>query len=246
MHRFLSIAILCLGMTCALAGEHAPGTTAELQKTLCALARERILQFDLGDRRVWSRYVADAYVIATPFGPVRTKLDVMDGFGPPLQGYRDVFSFEDVHVRRDGDTAILSYVIDEYEFWDEQKYVIPKLRKTDTYVRRAGHWLLLASQETFIPPEYVATTVDAAILPKYVGRYQLMHSLSYDVSIDGTHLQLRETGRPEAKTLLPISPDTYFAPGAHAQYVFVSDAHGEVTHFLIRDNGYDITVRRVR
>ena len=244
MKRIAGAIALYLVIGVALAAESAPQTPEELPATLCMLARERILQFDRGDREVWSRHVADGYVIATPFGPVRTKAEVMDGFGPPPKGYRDVFGFEDVHVRRDGDTAVLSYVIDEHEFWDEQKYVIPKLRKTDTYVLRAGRWLVLASQETFIPAEYKVASIDPAVFPKYVGRYQLMRSLSYEVSVEDTHLLLREDGKPEAKVLLPISADTFFAKGASAQYIFVRGEHGQVTHFLIRDNGYDITVRK--
>lgn len=223
-----------------------PQSTEELRSTLSALARERILQFDRGDRERWSRYVADGYLIATPFGPVRTKAGVLDGFGPPPTGYRDVFTFEDVHVSRDGDTAILSYVIDEYEFWDEHKYVIPKLRKSDTYVLRTGRWLLLASQETFMPPEYKVASIDPAVLPKYVGRYKLMRSLSYEVSLEGLHLLLREVGKPEAKVLLPLSTNAFFVKGASAQYIFATGVDSQVTHFVIRDNGYDITVPKER
>ena len=158
----------------------------------------------------------------------------------------DEFSFEDVHVRRDGDTAVMSYVIDEYEFWDDQKYVVPKLRKTDTYVLRDNHWRLLASQETFMPSPYKEAPVDPGTYRQYVGRYRLMRSLVYEVSVQHDRLLLKEVGKPDQKVLRPLMADAFFAKGESAQIIFVRDDKGRVTHFLIRDNGYDIKVPRVQ
>lgn len=230
----------------ALAGAaQAAAPTNDLESTLKRVARERILQFDRGDRRLWSAYVAPGYLIATPAGPVRTRSDVMDGFEPPKEGYRDVFNFEDVHVSRDGDTAVMSYVIDEHEFWDEAKYVIPKLRKTDTFVLRDNRWLLLASQETFVPAEYKQTSIDTALYGQYVGQYQLMRSLRYVVSVDNGRLLLTEVGKASSKVLLPLADDTFFSKGESAQIIFVKDGTGRITHFLLRDNGYDIKVPKL-
>ncbi|MBS0556531.1 MAG: DUF3471 domain-containing protein [Proteobacteria bacterium] len=246
MRRFAVALALCVFGQIIWAEPPSEAPANSLEITLKGIARERILQFDRGDRLKWSGYVSDGYLIATPYGAVRTKNQEMDRFEPPLDGYRDVFRFENVKVSRDGDTAVMSYVIDEYEFWDDQKYVIPKLRKTDTYVLRDNRWLLLASQETFVPAEYKQVSVDPAIYKQYAGRYQLMRSLNYDVSFDGNRLLLVEVGKPDTKELLPISEDTFFSKGAPAQYVFVKDAAGHVTHFLIRDNEYDIKVPRIR
>lgn len=231
----------------AASGPVAPTTSSStLEETLKSVARERILQFDRGDKSLWSSYVADGYFIATPSGPVRSKKQVTDNFAPPPVGYRDVFSFEDVHVTRDGDTAVMSYIINEYEFWDEQKYVIPQLRKTDTFVLRNNRWLLLASQETFVPPKFTKISVDPSQYKQYVGRYQLMRSLSYDVTVDSGKLVLREVGKPQHKVLLPMSDGVFFSEGESGQTIFVKNASGRVTHFLIHDNGYEIKVPKVK
>ncbi len=218
----------------------------DLNATLQRLARERILEFDRGDRSRWSTYVADGYVIATPSGAVRTKSDVMASFEPPKPGYHDVFSFENVEVRRDGDTAVMSYVIDEYEFWDNHKYIVPKLRKTDTYILRSGRWLLLASQETFVPAPYKAIASTPRLYQDYVGHYRLMRSLEFTVSLRKGTLWLREDGKSIEKALRPMSPTTFFSDGESAQYIFVRSADGRIDHFLIRDNQYDIKVPRAK
>lgn len=217
-----------------------------LERELRKVARERILAFDKGDTTLWSPYVDDAYIIAMPSGGIRTKKRVMQGFRPPLAGYRDVFQFEDVHVRRAGDVAMMSYIIDEYEFWDDQRYDIPKLRKTDTYILRGGRWLILASQETFVPPEHKAVRINPKTYDAYVGRYQLMRSLVYSVTRDGDKLFMQEVGQPDRRELLPESPTVFFSRDESGEIIFAKDAKGKVTLLIIRDNGYDINVRKIK
>jgi len=216
--------------------------SAELQR----IARERILIFDEGDAGKWSKYVADEYIIATPSGGVRTKKQVMDGFRPPLAGYHDVFKFEDVHVTRNGDTAMMSYKINEHEFWDDQRYDIPDLRKTDTYVLRDGKWLIVGSAEVFVPAEPKATSVDVSILNSYVGRYRLMRSLAYDITRSGNKLIMQEVGQTDKRELLPEGRDTFFSRGDSGKIIFRTDGRGRVTALIIRDNSYDIRVNKIK
>lgn len=246
MKRSLAF-LMMLSLSCSAFGSQPATTTdSDLESTLKRIARERILQFDRGDRLLWSPYVATGYLIATPSGAIQTRAQVMGGFAPPREGYHDEFTFEDVHVRRDGDTAVMSYVIDEAEFWGDQKYVVPKLRKTDTFILRNGQWLLLASQETFMPAPYKEASVDPSTYPQYVGRYRLMHSLVYEVSVQHDRLLLKESDKPDSKVLRPLSVGVFFIQGEPAQFIFVRDDKGRVTHFLIRDNEYDIKVPRVQ
>ncbi|MGI8654116.1 MAG: DUF3471 domain-containing protein, partial [Pyrinomonadaceae bacterium] len=182
---------------------------------------------------------------ATPSGGIITKEQQMQGFRPPLAGYSDVFEFENVQVRRDGDTAVMSYVINEYEHWDNQKYVIPLLRKTDTYILRDGRWLIIASQETFIPAERKAIKINPKIYAAYVGQYQLMRSLIYAVTREGDKLMMQEIGQPNKRELLPETEMSFFSKGENGQIVFVKDAKSNVTHLIIRDNNYDIKVKKI-
>ncbi len=251
MRRTVCIAFLCSAFASVATAQTQRLTSssteeASLARELSRIARERILAFDKGDTASWSPYVADDYVVATPSGVLQTKQQVMQGFRPPLAGYRDVFSFEDAHVRRDGDVAVMSYVIDEYEFWDAQRYDVPKLRKTDTYILRNGRWLIVASQEGFIPAVPKAVKLDPTIYDAYVGRYQLMRSLTYAVTRNGDRLMMQEIGQPGKRTLIPASGTTFFSTGESGRIIFVKGARGKVTHLIIRDNNYDIRVRKLQ
>ena len=248
MKRILAIALLLVVPARPSAAQAVVGESnadATLEGELRTIARKRILAFDKGDTSVWSPYVDDSYLIATPSGGVRTKRQVMEGFRPPLAGYRDVFQFEDVHIRRAGDVAMMSYIIDEYEFWDDQRYDIPKLRKTDTYILRGGRWVILASQETFVPPERKTVPINPKTYDAYVGRYQLMRSLTYAVTREGDKLFMQEVGQPDRRELLPESPTVFFSRGESGEIVFAKGAKGNVTHLIIRDNNYDIKVRKI-
>lgn len=250
MKRFLLIVfIFCAVSSLSIAQTTIKASTdsdTNLEQELKKVARERILAFDKGDKDLWSPYVAHGYIIATPSGGIITKEQQMQGFRPPLAGYSDVFEFENVQVRRDGDTAVMSYVINEYEHWDDQKYVIPLLRKTDTYILRDGRWLIIASQETFIPAERKAIKINPKIYDAYVGQYQLMRSLIYAVTREGDKLMMQEIGQPNKRELLPETETSFFSKDENGQIVFVKDAKSNVTHLIIRDNNYDLKVKKIK
>lgn len=181
------------------------------QKELMMLAYKRIEAFDSGDTSIWSPFVANEYIIATPTGKVITKADVMTGFGPALTGYRDVFRFEDVHIVKDSMVAVMSYRIKEHEWWGNQHNDVPDLRKTDTYIFRNGRWLLLASHETFYPVRRKAVTINPKTLDSYVGKYRVMPSLVYTISKENGKLMIQENTNPEKAELFALSPNVFFS-----------------------------------
>lgn len=218
---------------------------ATLEKELTRIARERILAFDKGDPKLWFSYVAAGYFIATPSGSLQSKDQVMRGFRPPLAGYSLDFHFEDVHVARDGDTAVMTYRIIETEDWDGQKVKTQPLRKTDTYVLRGDRWLILGSQETFYPAKPAAVTVSPGILKAFSGVYRLMRSLSYRVVAGDGRLVLQEIGQSDKTDLFPESETTFFAQDDTARYIFIRAADGRVEGLLIRNAGYDLKAEKV-
>lgn len=217
-----------------------------LEQELRRVARERILAFDQGDKSLWSQYVADGYVIATPSGKLVSKKQTLDSFSPAYDGYRDVFSFGDVHVSRDGPTAVMTYRINEYEYWDDVRYDIPQLRKTDTYIWRNNRWLILASQEHFLPAPHKRISVDSGSLDDYVGNFRLMRSLVYSISKVGSGLVMQENGHPEITVLTPQARDSFFVDGESRQIFFVRNSQGSVSALFLRDNEYDIRVPKIK
>jgi hypothetical protein len=218
---------------------------ADVEKELTRIARERILLFDKGDPKLWSPYVAAGYFIATPTGSLQSKEQVMRGFRPPLAGYSDQFHFEDVHLARDGDTAVMTYRIVETEDWDGQKVTTRPLRKTDTYIRRDGRWLILASHETFYPAQPVQVSLSRERLSDYAGVYRLMRSLMYRVTAVDDKLVLQEIGQTDKINLLPESDTSFFTPGDTARYIFVRGNSGRVEQMLVRNAGYDLKAEKI-
>jgi hypothetical protein len=223
-------------------------------RELSQLAHKRIEAFDLGDTSIWSRYVANSYIIATPTGKVITKADVMKGFGPPTQGYKDVFQFEDVHVIKDSNVAIMSYKIKEHEWWGNQHNDVQDLRKTDIYIQKDGSWLLLASHETFYPLARKAVNTIPIKYDRYIGQYQLMPALVYSISQENNKLFIHENTNTNKVELLPLSnnvffcqPDTgFFNEGGVGVVAFVSDKKGKVQSIAFRRYGVETNAQRIK
>jgi hypothetical protein len=72
-----------------------------------------------------------------------------------------------------------------------------------------------------------------------------MHSLTYAVTRAGNTLVMQELGQPSKRTLVPASETMFFSPGESGRIVFAKNARGRVTHLIIRDNNYDIRVRKL-
>ncbi len=223
-------------------------------KELMQLAYKRIEAFDLGDTSIWSPYVANEYIIATPTGKVITKADVMNGFGPPMQGYKDEFHFEDVHVIKESNVAIMSYKIKEHEWWGNQDNDVRDLQKTDTYILKNGRWLLLASQETFYPVVRKAITINPKIYDRYVGRYQVMSGLVYTISKENNKLLIQENANSAKAELLPLSVNTFFSQpdtgffneGGVGVVVFVADHKGKITFVAFRRYDAEIKASKIK
>ena len=223
-------------------------------RELMQLAYKRIEAFDLGDTSIWSPYVANSYIIATPTGKVLTKADVMKGFGPPTPGYKDVFHFEDVHVISDSDVAVMSYKIKEHEWWGNQANDVQDLRKTDTYIRKDGQWLLFASHETFYPFARKAVNTTSKSYHGYAGQYQVMPALVYSISQENKKLFIQENTNTDKAELLPLSnnvffcqPDTgFFNEGGVGIVAFVTDKKGKVKHISFRRYGTEIKAQRIK
>jgi hypothetical protein len=222
-------------------------------RELMQLAHKRIEAFDLGDTSIWSPFVTNEYIIATPTGKVITKADVMHGFGPPMQGYKDVFHFEDVHVIKDTNVAVMSYKIKEHEWWANQDNDVPDLRKTDTYILKNERWLLLASHETFYPVVRKAIPINPKIYDRYIGRYQVMPGLVYTISKENNKLLIWENANSTKAELFPLSnnvffsqPDTgFFNEGGVGVVVFVADNKGNITSVAFRRYSAEIKTPKI-
>jgi len=147
---------------------------------------------------------------------------------------------QDVKVRINGDTAIVTYHADQLTEVGGQTTSSHRWQ-IETHVRRNGRWLLLGVADGLIPPEPKAAQIDPSVLDAYVGRYEWAPTLVARIERKGDVL-LEHLGTGEPAQWRPESETTFFMPGAAAggdtsRMVFAKDASGRVTHYIYREFG---------
>jgi len=214
---------------------------------LMELAHKRIEAFDLADTSLFSPLVDERYFIATTSGPIETKAEVMKGFRPLSLGQTQEFHFTDVHVIRDSNTAVMSYIVIETVNWEKQVQHIQPLRKTDTYILKDGRWRILASHSTFYLADPDIIKISSKSLDSYVGKYQLMPSLIYAITKENNKLMIQEIGQSDKTELLPFASEQFFKKGDWQRYLFIKDKKGKVVSVKIKEvnNSYNITAKKI-
>lgn len=111
------------------------------------LERAWLDAYEQHDEKAMDAIVADDFTITFPNGSMQTKAQIMAAIKNPRPsgGSSMKFHTEEVKARVYGDTVVLTgRVVTEYQragqpaSKEEQRY-------TDTYVKRNGHWQVVAS-----------------------------------------------------------------------------------------------------
>lgn len=102
--------------------------------------------FERRDMAALDRFMADEYVVTDPLGNVRTKAESLAAI-ESNEVYFESSSSDDVHVRINGDTAIVtgrSSFRGRYKGWP----MTGQYQYTDVLVRRKGAWRAVSSHIT--------------------------------------------------------------------------------------------------
>ncbi len=94
------------------------------------------------------------------------------------------------------------------------------------------------------PVAKVAKSIDPALLPPYVGTYQLLSEMALTVTLEGGVLFVAATGQPKVK-LLAESDSTFFIAEDDIGISFVKEG-GVVTHLLLLQGGGKTPAKKVR
>ena len=86
--------------------------------------------------------------------------------------------------------------------------------------------------------------VDAAVVEKYVGRYQLAPNFIITVTREGDQLYAQATNQPRFE-LFAESPREFFLKVVDAQITFVVDASGLATSLVLHQGGRDTPANRI-
>ena len=96
----------------------------------------------------------------------------------------------------------------------------------------------------YTPPAHIEVAVDARILARYAGKYQLAPGVLFDVIVDGGQLRIKLGDQPR----LPVFPESetrFFYKAVEAQITFVQDDAGRVTSLVLHQGGIDQTAKKV-
>jgi ketosteroid isomerase-like protein len=149
-----------------------------------------------------------------------------------------------IHVY--AETAIASYRLELDEDWAGQR-LSGASRVTDVFAHRNGRWLIIAHQETPIPNlRRVAVQVDPDVFDAYAGEYEFMPEYVVKVKRQGDKLMDLWPGDADYVEDVPIDQNTFVARGEPGEMIYVKDANGKVTHFILRTVGGDLIAKKTK
>jgi Domain of unknown function (DUF4440) len=234
-YRPLPLALLLL----AFGAQADSGVEAALQQKTQAL----LDAITSGDPARWRTDLDERVLLTTEDGEVLTKEKLVEQIRPlppGVQGRIRVMDFKAV-VRNQ--VAVTSYVSDEEETFHGQKLHC-QYRGTDTWVKSAEGWKLVAGQILALRNDPPAVQLEPAKRAEICGRYRL-EDLEFEIRCVGDGLEGQQKGRP-ARPLRVEAPDVLFTPGQpRYRRIIQRDAQGRITGFLERREAWDLSWKRL-
>ena len=185
----------------------------------------------------WKKYYADDCIFADEKGRQMNKAELVADIAPLPKGYSGTIKIAKPMSRIIGDTAILSYDLDETEIVFGQ-HLTARYHGTDTWLRRNGRWQIVASQTMRYYEDPAVGQSDPAKFPQFSGTYELAPGQTRRVFAEGDKLFVERKGKREQ--LYPETPDIFFRKGVEGRILFRSGPNGKVDALIDRRNNEDI------
>jgi hypothetical protein len=144
----------------------------------------------------------------------------------------------------EGDTAILSYDMDEKETIFGQD-MTARYHATDTWIRRNGQWQIIAGQVLQYYEDPAPGKADKAKFAEYVGTYELAPANTLTISTDGNRLYRQRGDRPK-DLLIPETTDIFFRQGVEGRILFRSTDNGKLDALIDRRNNEDVVWNKMQ
>jgi Domain of unknown function (DUF4440) len=195
-----------------------------------------------GNKEPWQKYFADDCIFADEKGRNLNKAQLIADITPLPKGYSGTIKIAKPQSVIHGDTAILSYDLDETETIFGQK-LTARYHVTDTWLRRNGIWQIVSSQAM----RYYEDPAVARIAPKkladFSGIYELAPGQTRRVFSEGESLYVERNGKREQ--LLPEGSEIFFRKGVEGRILFRYADNGKVDALIDRRNNEDVVWRRM-
>jgi ketosteroid isomerase-like protein len=240
MMRFLSLLALVALLTTPAGAEPAATPPAAVEQEIRQVIRERLDAYARADAAGWSRFVADDCLCG-----VATKAALQQEIQARPSSVRNWHGeIAELQVHGYAETAVARYRITEYTELGGHRIGV-ELWRTETYLRRAGRWMLVAGSDSVIPQDPVAAKVDPKLYDAYVGQYQYAPGTVDTVTREGDRLMVQATGQAKEE-LFPENETTFFGKGQDWRMIFVKDGQGRVTAVHFRQHQQDLVGTKIK
>jgi len=219
----------------------------QVRDQIVSLSQQLMDAIGEGRKDVWQNIVADDAQVVDEFGRRQGKRDVVESLRPFPKGFSGSIEIRDPHVNVYGDTAVI--VCEEYEretVFGQQ--LVVRYIGTNTFVRRAGAWKLVAMEDVTLPTAPPRLNVSGLHLADYAGTYRYGPGRAWNFAVHGGALSYTtKPGRPPI-VAEPIARDVFMeGQGSDERnlLIFRRDDSGRVTALIERRKFNDLRLKRV-
>jgi hypothetical protein len=195
-----------------------------------------------GNKEPWKKYFADDCVFADEKGRNFNKTQLVADITPLPKGYSGTIKIAKLQSIIHGDTAVLSYDLDETETIFGQK-LTARYHVTDTWLRRNDVWQIVSSQAMRYYEDPAVAKIDPKKFADFNGTYELAPGQTRRVFSESENLYVERNGKREQ--LLPEGCEIFFRKGIEGRILFRYADNGKVDALIDRRNNEDVVWRRV-
>jgi hypothetical protein len=234
----------CLTVTLFLTAAHLFAVEEAItQEELLRHAQELFDSLVTGNKEPWQKYYADDAIFFDEKGRNLDKAALVADISPLPQGYSGQIKLGKASSRIVGDTAIVSYDLDETETIFGQK-LSARYHETDTWLRRKGLWQIAATQVLRYYEDPATGKTDSKKLASFAGTYELAQGQTRTVTTESGKLFVERKGKKEE--LFPEASGIFFRKGVEGRILFRTDDQGNVDALIDRRNNEDVIWRRTK
>jgi hypothetical protein len=195
-----------------------------------------------GNKEPWQKYFSDDCIFADEKGRNLNKAQLVADITPLPKGYSGTIKIAKPQSVIHGDTAILSYDLDETETIFGQK-LTARYHVTDTWLRLNGSWQIVSSQAMRYYEDPSVARVDPKKFADFTGNYELAPGQTRRVFSEDEGLYVERNGKREQ--LLPEGSEIFFRKGVEGRILFRYADNGKIDALIDRRNNEDVVWRRV-
>ena len=149
-----------------------------------------------GNQAPWKKYFADDCIFSDEKGRTLDKARLVADITPMPTGYSGTIKIRNVQSRILGETAILSYDLNETETIFGQN-LTARYHVTDTWLRRNGEWKIVASQAHRYYEDPAIGKIDPKKFGDFIGTYELAPGQTRSITSEGENLFVERKGKKE-------------------------------------------------